>query len=233
MTGLDELLRRIRNGEYDPAVSGADVEFYCLIEDYGINPDPRTTEAALEAGTRNPTYGRGLTPRETVFVDYATVERAMGAGWLLSNPIPTPIRTQEGQAVPRTKSWFDHVDDYKRGHGLTRAGVDAGRDVWQVNTKWMIDVPEGYSLLYAHPFNYATDTFRTIPGILDADQFPYWFRVPVEIYVKDGNVQFDDPLAQVIPFERSDAPLEASVEVVDRDELSSGPRESSDDEVES
>lgn len=210
---LDELIERIEAGTYDPQVSGDVIEFYCLEEDYGVNPEPRAAASAAETGSKNPTYGTVLADEERAFADETTVRRAMGAGWLLPNPVPTAIREYEGELVPRTSVRFDHVTNYRKRHGFDgRFGVDPGRDVWEVNTRWAIDVPDGYSVLYAHPFSYSRETFATIPGIVDADRFPFWFRVPIEVHARRGNLQFGEPLAQVVPFERAATPIEAVVD---------------------
>jgi hypothetical protein len=85
-----------------------------------------------------------------------------------------------------------------------------------------VDVPDGYSLAYHQPFNYGYTEFRTIPGIIDADQFPQMLRIPVELTTDRGDVRFDEPIAQIVPFKRPTEPIEAAVDVVDERYASRG-----------
>jgi hypothetical protein len=200
---LDEIIDQIRTGEYDPQISGAEIEFYCLPEDHGINPDPRNPKTVIDTGTRNPTYGTVFTEEETAFIDHPTVKRAMDAGWLLTNPVPTAIRTPEkiNKTIPITQTQFEHIEDYKNHRGIDiRHGVNQDQEIWEINTGWVINVPDGYSVFYTHPFNYRNDTFHTLPGVISQNDFPYMFRVPVMITVEEGNIQFNEPLVQIIPF---------------------------------
>ena len=216
--GLDKILDRIEAGEYNPTVSGSEVTFYCIEAEYGINPEPRDPNDAAETGMRNPTYGEVLTAEELAFVDQPTVQRAMGAGWLVTNPVPTSVRVPKNgcSPLPITQTDFDHISDYKQSQGLdSRFGVATDRTLWEVTTGWVVDIPDGYSLAYHQPFNYGYTEFRTIPGIIDADQLPQMLRIPVELTTDRGDVRFDEPIAQIVPFERPTEPIEAAVDVVD------------------
>jgi hypothetical protein len=120
--------------------------------------------------------------------------------------------------VPITQTEFDHIADYKGPRGIDRRfGVTPDQAVWAVNTGWVVNVPDGYSVLYAHPFNYRAEAFRTIPGVVEAEPIPYMFRVPVVVTVDRGSVQFDEPLAQIVPFKRSEDPVEAVVDVIEEE----------------
>jgi hypothetical protein len=222
---LNRILDRIEAGEYDPTVSGSEVEFYCIEAEYGINPEPRDPGDAAEARMRNPTYGEVLTAEELAFVDQPTVRRAMGAGWLVTNPVPTSIRVPKNgcSPLPITQTDFDHISDYKQSQGLdSQFGVATDRTLWEVTTGWVVDVPDGYSLAYHQPFNYGYTEFRTIPGIIDADQLPQMLRIPVELTTDRGDVRFDEPIAQIVPFKRPTEPIEAAVDVVDERYASRG-----------
>lgn len=211
---LDETIEQIRSGDYEPTVSGSIIEFYCLPEDHGINPDPRDPKEAIDTGTRNPTYGTVLTDEETAFTDHPPVKRAMDAGWLLTNPVPTAIRSPQrlNRTVPLTQTEFDHISDYKNRRGIDiRHGVTQDQEIWEINTGWVLNVPEDYAVLYTHPINYRDETFRTIPGIITEDEFPYMLWVPVVITVNEGNIQFNEPIAQIIPFNPTDPAIEADI----------------------
>ena len=222
---LDKILERIETGQYDPTISGSTVEFHCIEAEYGVNPQPRDPGEAREAGMRNPTYGRVLSDEELAFTDRPPVRRAMNAGWLLTNPVPTSIRVPDNSdsPLPVTQTDFDHITDYRRARGIDdRFGVSSDRTVWEIHTGWIVDVPDGYSVLYQQPFNYRSDHFRAIPGIVEAEQLPRMLRIPVEITTERGSIRYDEPVAQILPFKRAEQSVEAVVEVVDQERAETG-----------
>ena len=223
---LDKILEQIETGQYDPTISGSTVEFHCIEAEYGVNPEPRDPGEARQAGMRNPTYGRVLSDDELAFSDRPPVKRAMNAGWLLPNPVPTSIRVPDNSdtPLPVTQTEFDHITDYSRSRGIDeRFGVAPDRTLWEIHAGWIVDVPDGYSLLFHHPFNYGSKDFRTIPGVVDAQHLPGMLRIPVEITTERGSIRYDEPVAQILPFKRAEQSVEAVVEVVDE-----GPAETGD-----
>lgn len=207
-----DVVDAIKRGEYDPAVEGDVVEFYCLEADYGVNPPPRRAKQLVETESKNPTYGRVLGEAERAFSERPTVTVAASAGWILSMPVPTNVRSpaETDDVIPVSHPKYEHVTDYRR-----EFGVRTDRALWHVDTKWVVDVPDGYSVYYAHPFNHSTETFTVVPGVIDVDQFPYWFRVPVCVNVDHGAIEYNDPLVQLLPFERSEEPVRAEIEGVE------------------
>jgi hypothetical protein len=68
---------------------------------------------------------------------------------------------------------------------------------------WAVELPEGYSALYAHPFNRFELPFLTMSGIVDNDKvhlpgtMPFFFLKGVVGILPAGT-----PYAQIIPFKR-------------------------------
>ena len=70
---------------------------------------------------------------------------------------------------------------------------------------WGVQVPEGYSVLYSHPFNRFELPFLTISGIIDNDKIALPGFMPF-LMSKDfsGIVPKGTPYSQMIPFKRED-----------------------------
>lgn len=79
-------------------------------------------------------------------------------------------------------------------------GVEA---IWQM--PWIPKLPKGYSVLITHPLNREELPFRTLSGIIDADEY---FHNPIAnlpfLIKKDfvGTIPIGTPMYQVIPFKR-------------------------------
>jgi hypothetical protein len=75
--------------------------------------------------------------------------------------------------------------------------------------KWLnhflIETPKGYSSLITHPINRPDLPFYVITGIVDTDTFPVPVNFPFFIRADfDGIIPEGTPIAQVIPFKRTD-----------------------------
>lgn len=75
--------------------------------------------------------------------------------------------------------------------------------------KWInyfvVKTPKGYSSLITHPLNRIDLPFYTLSGIVETDTFPAPINFP--FFMKDnfeGIIKEGTPIAQIIPFKRSD-----------------------------
>lgn len=71
--------------------------------------------------------------------------------------------------------------------------------------EWAVKVPEGYSVLYASPFNRYDLPFMTVAGIIDNDKVNLPGSMP--FFIKDGwtgLIPAGTPYAQMLPFKRED-----------------------------
>jgi hypothetical protein len=70
---------------------------------------------------------------------------------------------------------------------------------------WIPQLPKGYSALIVPCFGYPNSPFRPLSGIIDYDKTMHPLQAPV--FVKkgfEGVVEKGTPMAQIIPFKRSD-----------------------------
>ena len=82
--------------------------------------------------------------------------------------------------------------------------------VIKFNNFWALEVDEGWSLLFTHPFNRPDLPFETLTGVVDCDafamgyvQFPSLWRKPDF----EGVIPRGTPIAQVIPVRRGEEDL--------------------------
>ena len=83
--------------------------------------------------------------------------------------------------------------------------------------KWLnyflIKTPKGYSSLITHPLNRPDLPFYTMTGVVDTDTFPVPPNLPFFIRADfDGIIPEGTPIAQVIPFKRTDWKADVDLE---------------------
>ena len=75
--------------------------------------------------------------------------------------------------------------------------------VWKM--QWIPKLPDGYSILYTHPFNRTDLPFYSLTGIVDADKFYHEGQGNHPFYIKKGftgKIPYGTPIVQIIPFKR-------------------------------
>jgi hypothetical protein len=95
----------------------------------------------------------------------------------------------------------------EHGHSAREVETPVGynEQVFKFMNKWRIITPKGYSCLITQPFGYRQTPTQAIPAVIDTDNSsleilpPVWFRSDFEGILEKGT-----PMAQVIPFKRSD-----------------------------
>ena len=95
-----------------------------------------------------------------------------------------------------------HMPEQAAGAPLA---LDSGHAVIKFNSFWTIGLPEGWSMLFTHPFNREELPFRTLTGVVDCDSFsgglvhfPAVWRQPGF----EGVLPQGIPVAQCIPLPR-------------------------------
>jgi hypothetical protein len=74
---------------------------------------------------------------------------------------------------------------------------------WFAN--WAVELPEGYSAIYTHPFNRFDLPFTTVSGIIDNDKMNFAGLMPFFLEKKfEGTIPAGTPYVQIIPFKRED-----------------------------
>ncbi len=89
-----------------------------------------------------------------------------------------------------------------------------GQCLIKFHNLWMIDAPQGYSLLFMHPINRAELPFTTLSGIVDCDLYrDSWIHFPAQwrdVGFK-GLLPRGTPIAQCVPIKREDWIAETAV----------------------
>jgi len=87
---------------------------------------------------------------------------------------------------------------------------------------WTIQVPDGHSLLFTHPFNRADLPFVTLTGLVDSDRYYQHFVHFPAAWVDDefdGILEKGTPVAQVIPIKRDALQMNLAFDVMNEDEF--------------
>ena len=211
---LVELFRSIEEGEFNPTISDGVVKFYYENGTYGVIPPTRPASEHYTEGLKNFVYPR--TPASTGRTHEAEpgVSDAMQCGWIIPAPLELSVHSND---VP-TPAPETHVDDYVN---FQQGNLDerTPESVFHMNTKCIIDLPEGYSLLAVSPCNYVEHRFTVIPRVLDAGEFPQTLQVPLRIHKEKFTLEPGTPVVQVFPFKHSDYDVDATVGTFSDDEL--------------
>lgn len=75
------------------------------------------------------------------------------------------------------------------------------------NPQWLPKVPKGYSVLITHPLNRDDLPFKTLTGVIDADEYFSGKKSNLPFLIKkgfDGVIPVGTPIFQIIPFKRED-----------------------------
>ena len=94
-----------------------------------------------------------------------------------------------------------HVSAQLSGFPKAQAGTSAIK----FNSAWTIEVPEGWSILVAHPANRIDLPFQTLSGVVDCDAFSHGFvHFPALWTDPDwtGTLPAGTPVAQIWPIPR-------------------------------
>jgi hypothetical protein len=153
----------------------------------------------------------------TVEAEARTVKRcppfldAMGAGWII--PLQCDVIVEGGQMrwdwdLPPTSVGRPSRAPVSLHVGAQLAGAPIAPDgmlVVKFNNCWTVELPPGWSLLCAHPFNREELPFRTLTGIVDCDRFVDGFVQFPALWTDpdfSGTLPRGTPVAQILPVPR-------------------------------
>lgn len=195
---LLEMTRAIEQGEFDPVIDEGAVKFYCRPPEYGVVQSPERSAALLEEGKRNVLHGTQPAQSDRLGQGIPGVTGALKAGWTI--PFPNQVfthPTNDGQPIVES-DYFDNVWDYR-----ARTGIECSDVIAEVDTRWVLELPEGWSALYCAPLNHTTPEYTQIPGVIDADKVPVPIRVPIVIHEDEFTVEAGEAFIEVYPFNRN------------------------------
>jgi hypothetical protein len=194
-----------------------------LAYEMGVHPQPARNflpewfkqMSPYQKNDQNPT-GRNIIV--TDFTSNATAKKCtpmldgMNAGYIV--PLWCDVQVRQIDGNPNI-TWRIQPDVFQL-HGSSSREVPAPfgymQQVFKFITWFRIETPKGYSISVQPPAGHYQLPFHAIPAVIDSDRsvidnnFPCWIQEGFEGIVEKGT-----PIAQVIPFKRTDWQMETSL----------------------
>lgn len=193
-----------------------EIEFICDERWRDIIPEPEPAHKVLPLWYKKlPLEQDG--GGERTYLSNSTVKacipflEAMKTGWIFKTPCDVYIKIEDGDYESEwrmNEKAMSHFKDEAVGPAFP------GGKVVKFNNLWRVNAPDGYSMLFTHPFNRLTeDRFHTFSGIIAVDEFDGCINHPVNWTAGDweGVIPKGTPVAQGIPFKRDAIPTDAVV----------------------
>jgi hypothetical protein len=195
----------------------AQIEFLCEPRDKGVIAEPVLAKSQLpEWFRRIPAIDRDqLTPTNNGL----TVKRcmpffdALSTGWIIPLAATVRLEVRDGGCTVDAGWEFDRTMVSNHGPHQVRGNPSEPRPPCKFHNYWTIRTPPGWSCLFVAPLNRDHSVFEILAGIVDTDRytslvhFPFFMTAPDGLHV----VHKGTPVAQVIPFRREDAGIEAVI----------------------
>lgn len=142
---------------------------------------------------------------------------AMTTGWII--PLAATVRMEISDDGAKVDcGWdFDRVMASNHGAHQVRGNPHEPAPPCKFHNYWTIQTPPGWSCLFVSPLNRPNGIFEIAAGVVDTDTYRSEIHFPFFATGKDGlyTLERGAPLAQVIPFRRDAAELEAFIGVED------------------
>lgn len=187
------------------------IKFFAKEDQIAAFPHPRPSDKIL------PAYFRKMKPQSSTRPMDGTVKRcvpfleAASAGFIIPLWADCFIKARDDNLhiefhhnLPMDSSLSQHGFQQIRGHPLEKKPYGNIPVKW--HNPWGIETPKGWSVLITSPLNHLETRFKILDGVVDTDtyynqvNFPFlWTGGEGEFFIEKGT-----PLAQVIPFQRSD-----------------------------
>ena len=195
-------------------LSSLAVEFRCPAELLGIIPPPTPASTAL------PDWLRAM-PAQAFHAlnakDESTVKRcppfvdAMTSGFLI--PLMCDVRVEDGEFIwdndlppGGSLSFVRSPISFHDSSQVVGSPLFADdRFLIKFNNLWTVRVPEGYAVLFTHPFTRFDLPFTTLTGVVDCDRYSdNWIHFPAHWHDLNfkGVLPKGTPIAQCIAIRR-------------------------------
>lgn len=192
-------------------VATSEIKFFATEEQLSAFPHPRPAQKIL------PEYFARMKPQSSAHPKSGTVKRcvpfleAASAGFIiplwadcLVTARDNNLHIEFSENLPMETSLSPHGFEQIRGHPLEKKPYGNIPVKW--HNPWGIETAKGWSVLITSPLNHLEARFKILDGVVDTDtyynqvNFPFlWTGGDGEFFIKRGT-----PLAQVIPFQRTD-----------------------------
>lgn len=162
---------------------------------------PQLTEGATKPGLRNEGYSTNRTAKGC-----QPLLDALTSGYIYCLPADVEVRMIDGLTTFKWRAEGDYISPHapEQYPGMPPA-VGGNGQVMKWAFSWTIKLPDGYSMLFSHPFNRHDLPFRTLTGVVDCDQYPNSVQFPFELIVPVGErmiLERGTPVCQMLPFKR-------------------------------
>jgi hypothetical protein len=190
------------------------LKFRCPSELEGLLPPPVPAMSAL------PDWLKSMPPQAFSTImgrEDNTVKRcppfvdAMTSGFLI--PLICDLRVEDGEITwdidfPQADTVYfarSPIGVHDAGQVTGTPLFDTDRFLIKFHNLWTIEAPEGYAVLFTHPFNRFDLPFTTLTGIVDCDRYhDNWVHFPAHWHDVDfrGVLPKGTPIAQCLPVKR-------------------------------
>ena len=142
---------------------------------------------------------------------------AMNVGWII--PLAAEVRLEISNGGTEVVGGWDFDRTMVSNHGTQQIegspwrGEAGPMPPRKFHNYGSIVTPPGYSCLFINPMNRPNGIFEIISGIVDTDGYHAHIHFPFIATGEDGlyTLEKGTPIAQVIPFRRADADIEAII----------------------
>jgi Family of unknown function (DUF6065) len=199
------------------AAPKAQVEFLCEPKDKGVIAEPIPAKAQLPDWFRKiPAVDKDhLTPTNNGL----TVKRcmpffdALSVGWLIPIAATVRLEIKDGGRTVDAGWEFDRIMVSNHAPHQVKGNPREPLPPCKFHNYWTIKTPPGWSCLFVPPLNRDHPVFEILAGVVDTDRYTSLIHFPFFATAADGLyvIEKGTPLAQVIPFRREDADIDAVV----------------------
>lgn len=214
------IFKNLVNGPGDQTI-----KFLCEEEYYGFIPEPYPAKKFI------PEWFKRLQPKlkdpdkdGPGGLQSSTIKRcppfldAMSVGWIIPTAADIEIKTNNDGSYVEYKWQFQ--GNMMESHGTDQITGHPKLPLPPVKfiNHWLIDVPEGWSVMFVPPLNRPNDIFECMSGIVDCDGYYEYVNFPGQILKKnwEGIIPAGTPLVQAIPIKRDNFEIKGNVQPINQ-----------------
>lgn len=192
-------------------------EWYRKADRFAINPHTNEPWVSPQDGGKIPTWK-----------SCPAIFDIMGTGYVYKTPCDLEVTEVNGKVSVKVVGDYDQSFVSPRPampQFVSPMGYHEDHFAWWAD--WAVELPEGYSALYSHPFNRFELPFFTTSGIIDNDKVELPGTMP--FFIAKGFTGFipaGTPYAQILPFKRENWVSELNTSLDEREMVEKNKRNS-------